>query len=318
VITVMNLSMHYGPVVALHRASFDVGRGEVVGLLGPNGAGKSTTMKILTTYLYPTTGTALVGGKSILTEPLAVRKLIGYLPEVLPLYPDMEVRRYLDFVGRARGLQGMGLHQRMDWVMYACGLKPVWRMLLHELSKGFRQRVGLAQALIHDPQVIILDEPTSGLDPHQILEVRHLIRHLATDKTVLLSTHILQEVQAVADRIVILNGGRIVGDGTLHELQQQAQRQERALLAVTATQQDVEAALQELPQVTRIHFTGSTETLVQFEIDATPGTALGLQLGALAYTKGWRIAELHVQPLTLEETFLALTEPQDQMASSGG
>jgi ABC-2 type transport system ATP-binding protein len=190
-------------------------------------------------------------------------------------------------------------------------------MLIHELSKGFRQRVGLAQALIHNPQVIMLDEPTSGLDPHQILEVRHLMRHLATDKTVLLSTHILQEVQAVADRIVIINSGRIVGDGTLHELQQQAQRQERALLAVAATQEEVEAALQDLPQITRVHFAGSTETLVQFEIDAAPGTALGPRLGALAYTKGWRIGELHVRPPTLEETFLALTEPQDQMASTG-
>jgi ABC-2 type transport system ATP-binding protein len=317
VITVMNLSMHYGPVVALHRASFDVGRGEVVGLLGPNGAGKSTTMKILTTYLYPTTGTALVGGKSILTEPLAVRKLIGYLPEVLPLYPDMEVRRYLDFVGRARGLQGMGLRQRMDWVIYVCGLKPVWRMLLHELSKGFRQRVGLAQALIHDPQVIILDEPTSGLDPHQILEVRHLIRHLATDKTVLLSTHILQEVEAVADRIVIINGGRIVGNGTLHELQHQSRQHERALLAVAAQRQEVEETLKDLPGVTRVRFVGAAENVVRFEVDAAHGSRLGQHLGALAYGRNWQVAELHPLPLTLEETFLALTETQDTTTATG-
>jgi len=191
VITVSDLCMHYGPVVALHKATFNVERGEVVGLLGPNGAGKSTTMKLLTTYLYPTFGHATVGGKSIRNEAYEVRKLIGYLPEVLPLYPDMDVRAYLDFVGRARGLRGGGLRQRTTWVVEHCGLRPMYRKLIRELSKGYRQRVALAQALIHDPQVVILDEPTSGLDPHQIQEIRHLIRQLAHDKTVLLSTHIL-------------------------------------------------------------------------------------------------------------------------------
>ena len=214
-ITVSDLCMHYGPVVALHKATFNVERGEVVGLLGPNGAGKSTTMKLLTTYLYPTFGNATVGGKSIRNEAYEVRKLIGYLPEVLPLYPDMEVRAYLDFVGRARGLRGGRLRQREAWVVEHCGLRPMYRKLVRELSKGYRQRVALAQALIHDPQVVILDEPTSGLDPHQIQEIRQLIRQLARDKTVLLSTHILQEVEAVADRLVIINAGRIVGDGTL-------------------------------------------------------------------------------------------------------
>jgi ABC-2 type transport system ATP-binding protein len=310
VITATNLSMHYGPVIALYRATFTVERGEVVGLLGPNGAGKSTTMKILTTYLYPTAGTATVGGKSILDEPVAVRRLIGYLPEVLPLYPEMEVRRYLDFVGRARGLQGNTLRQRLDWVVQHCGLKPMYRKLVRELSKGFRQRVGLAQALIHDPQVIILDEPTSGLDPHQILEIRHLVRHLAHDKTVLLSTHILQEVEAVADRIVIINGGQIVGNGTLQELQHLAQRQERLLFTVTATRQAVEKALQGVSQVTQRRCLGSTEDSARFELRAAPGSNLASQIGALALTNGWHLHELQALPPTLEETFLALTESQ--------
>ena len=243
VITVSDLCMHYGPVVALHKATFNVERGEVVGLLGPNGAGKSTTMKLLTTYLYPTFGHATVGGKNIRDEAYEVRKLIGYLPEVLPLYPDMEVRAYLDFVGRARGLRGGGLRQRASWVVEHCGLRPMYRKLIRELSKGYRQRVALAQALIHEPQVVILDEPTSGLDPHQILEIRQLIRQLAQDKTVLLSTHILQEVEAVADRLVIINAGRIVGDGTLAELQQKTRRQSRALFAVAAPRAEVESAL---------------------------------------------------------------------------
>lgn len=317
-ITATNLSMHYGPVVALHDATFHVEPGEVVGLLGPNGAGKSTAMKILTTYLYPTAGTASVGGKSILDEPFEVRRLIGYLPEVLPLYPDMEVRRYLDFVGRARGLRRLELRQRLAWVVHHCGLNPVYRKLVRELSKGYRQRVGLAQALIHDPQVVILDEPTSGLDPHQILEIRHLIRHLASQKTVLLSTHILQEVEAVADRIVIINAGRIVGNGTLHALQAQAQRHERAWFAVSARQHLVETALKDLAQITRVRFIGNSDTVVQYEIEASAGADLQRQLSALAYANGWKVEALYTHPPSLEETFLALTVAQDPSASRTG
>jgi ABC-2 type transport system ATP-binding protein len=316
-ITATDLSMHYGPVVALHQATFTVERGEVVGLLGPNGAGKSTTMKILTTYLYPTYGTATVGGKSVCEAPLEVRKLIGYLPEVLPLYPEMEVHTYLDFVGRARGLRGQALRQRMAWAVQHCGLQPVFRKLVRELSKGFRQRVGLAQALIHDPQVVVLDEPTSGLDPHQILEIRQLIRELATDKTVLLSTHILSEVEAVADRLVIINDGRIVGDGTLRALQQQIQRYERAMLAVAAERQEVEAGLRELPQVTRVQFIRSVDGFTSFEVHAASGSHVRRQIGSLAIAKGWQVGELRLQPPTLEEMFLALTAPQENPTSRG-
>jgi len=315
-ITVENLSMHYGPVIALYRANFTVERGEVVGLLGPNGAGKSTTMKILTSYLYPTAGTASVDGKSVLDEPLEVRQRIGYLPEVLPLYPDMEVRTYLDFVGRARGLRRAVLQQRLEWVVHHCGLQPMYRKLVRELSKGYRQRVGLAQALIHDPQVIILDEPTSGLDPHQILEIRQLIRQLADQKTVLLSTHILQEVEAVADRIVIINGGLIVGNGTPQELQRQAQRHTRIRIAVSAPQQEAEVAFKGVPQVLRVRYTGDADGMQRFEIEAPPGVPLGHQLGALASAKGWQVSELYVQPPTLEETFLALTEAHNTQEST--
>jgi ABC-2 type transport system ATP-binding protein len=309
--------MHYGNVVALHKANFAVQRGEVVGLLGPNGAGKSTTMKILTTYLYPTAGVATVGGHSVLDNPLEVRKLIGYLPEVLPLYPEMEVRTYLDFVGRARGLRGATLHQRCDWVLQHCGLKLMYRKLIRELSKGYRQRAGLAQALIHDPQVIILDEPTSGLDPHQILEVRQLIRELAHDKTVLLSTHILQEVEAVADRIVIINMGRIVGDGTLQELQQRAQRYEHVRLSVAAAREEVDTTLQKLPQVRRVRYTQGTDGFTCCDIDAALGTHVARHLGHLAQSQGWQIETLAPRAPTLEETFLALTEPQDVNAQQG-
>ena len=316
-ITVSDLCMHYGSVVALHKATFNVERGEVVGLLGPNGAGKSTTMKLLTTYLYPTFGNATVGGKSIRNEAYAVRKLIGYLPEVLPLYPDMEVRAYLDFVGRARGLRGGRLRQRASWVVEHCGLRPMYRKLVRELSKGYRQRVALAQALIHDPQVVILDEPTSGLDPHQIQEIRQLIRQLAHDKTVLLSTHILQEVEAVADRLVIINAGRIVGDGTLPELQQKTQRYARALFAVTAPRAEVESALKELRGVRRLRCTDATESLTHYELQAAPGMHILPELGALAQVKGWQVGELQERPPTLEEVFLALTEPQESRVEAG-
>ena len=316
-ITVSDLCMHYGPVVALHKATFNVERGEVVGLLGPNGAGKSTTMKLLTTYLYPTFGHATVGGKSIRNEAYEVRKLIGYLPEVLPLYPDMDVRAYLDFVGRARGLRGGGLRQRTTWVVEHCGLRPMYRKLIRELSKGYRQRVALAQALIHDPQVVILDEPTSGLDPHQIQEIRHLIRQLARDKTVLLSTHILQEVEVVADRLVIINAGRIVGDGTLPELQQKTQRYARALFAVVAPRAEVEVALKELRGVRRLRLTSATESLTRFELQAAQGVNVLPELGALAQARGWQVGELQAQPPTLEEVFLALTEPQESKSETG-
>ncbi|ETW97797.1 MAG: hypothetical protein ETSY1_21300 [Candidatus Entotheonella factor] len=310
-ISVTDLSMHYGPVVALHKANFNVERGEVVGLLGPNGAGKSTTMKILTTYLYPTAGVASVGGESVLDNPLAVRKLIGYLPEILPLYPEMEVRDYLQFVGRARGLSHGQLHQRLDWVVERCGLKPMYRKLARELSKGYRQRVGLAQALIHDPQVVILDEPTSGLDPHQIMEIRQLIRELSNDKTVLLSTHILQEIEAVADRIVIINSGRIVGDGTLDELRARTQRVERAELVVVADRKAVEPELKKLPQIQHVRCIRSDEESAHFELEATVGSQLARNLGKLVQEQGWPVEGLNARPPSLEETFLALTESQE-------
>jgi ABC-2 type transport system ATP-binding protein len=317
VITVTDLSMHYGPVVALRQATFNVERGEVVGLLGPNGAGKSTTMKILTTYLYPTSGTATVGGKNVLTEPLAVRQVLGYLPEVLPLYPDMEVRTYLDFVGRARGLQGDQLRQRLAWAVQRCGLQPMYRKLIRELSKGYRQRVGLAQALMHDPQVVMLDEPTSGLDPHQILEIRQLIRELAHDKTILLSTHILQEVEAIADRVVIINEGRIVADGSMRTLQEQTQQYDRAVLAVIAEPKEVEAALRTLPQVTYVRYLRSIDDFAAFEIHAALGAQVRRHISALMLAKGWQVGELRLQHPTLEEMFLSFTASHHQARSEG-
>lgn len=220
-INVQSLTMHYGSFVALDQVSFQVQEREILGLLGPNGAGKTTAMRILTTYLYPTSGTAKIDNQDILENPVEVRKRIGYLPETAPLYTDMQVEEYLIFVGRARGLKGKTLSARLGWVKEATGIKFVWKHTISEISKGYRQRVGLAQALIHDPKVLILDEPTSGLDPLQIIGIRELIKTLAKEKTIIFSTHILQEVEVMANRIVIINEGKIVSQGTKEELSDQ-------------------------------------------------------------------------------------------------
>lgn len=227
-INVSNLTMHYGGFIALDRISFQVREGEILGLLGPNGAGKTTAMRILTTYLYPTSGTATIDGLDILERPLEVRRKIGYLPETAPLYTDMQTEEYLKFVGQARGVRGKALATKLSWVKEACGLKSIWKHSISETSKGYRQRIGLAQALIHDPKVLILDEPTSGLDPLQIIGIRKLVRSLAKQKTIIFSTHILQEVEVMADRIVIINEGKIVSQGTQEELAEQVRLQGEA------------------------------------------------------------------------------------------
>lgn len=217
-IEVEKLTMRYGNFTALDGISFQVREGEILGLLGPNGAGKTTAMRIMTTYLYPTAGTVRLDGLDILKNPLEVRQRIGYLPETAPLYLDMQTSDYLAFVGEARGLRGARLRERLEWLKEACQIRSVWKHALSELSKGYRQRVGLAQALVHDPKVLILDEPTSGLDPLQIIGIRDLVRELARAKTIIFSTHILSEVEAMADRIVIVNEGRIVAEGSRDEL----------------------------------------------------------------------------------------------------
>jgi ABC-2 type transport system ATP-binding protein len=213
-----DLTKHYGPVAALQNATFRVNRGEVVGFLGPNGAGKTTTMKILTCFIAPSGGTARVAGADIFEDPIAVRKAIGYLPESTPLYTEMLVLEYLEFVGKMRGLSGSQLQARMRKVVEETSLGDVIGKSIGELSKGFRQRVGLAQALIHEPPVLILDEPMSGLDPNQAAEIRELIREIGKERTVILSTHNLAEVQVTCGRVLIISRGRLVADDTPEEL----------------------------------------------------------------------------------------------------
>ncbi|MFN3849233.1 MAG: gliding motility-associated ABC transporter ATP-binding subunit GldA [Spirosomataceae bacterium] len=219
-IKIQNLSKVYGTQKAVDNISFEINKGEIVGFLGPNGAGKSTTMKIMTGYIPATEGTAEINGFDVKTNPMQVKQTIGYLPEHNPLYLDMYVREFLEFVGSMYGLSGKNLKNRIDEVIELVGLSIEKHKKIGQLSKGYRQRVGIAQALIHDPEVLILDEPTTGLDPNQLVEIRGLIKQIGQNKTVVFSTHIMQEVEAICDRVVIINRGKIVADGNLNELRQ--------------------------------------------------------------------------------------------------
>lgn len=314
-----NLSMHYGPVKALDEVNFEIKKGDVIGLLGPNGAGKSTTLKIITTYVFPTEGTAYVNGIDVRKNPMPVRQMIGYLPEQLPIYMDMEVRDYLRFVGNARGLYGINLSKRLDWVVNKCGLKQMYRKVIRELSKGYKQRTALAQALLHDPEIIILDEPTSGLDPHQILEIRALIQELAGEKTIIFSTHILQEVEAVANRIMIINRGKIVADGNEKELQDNATEKRRISLSISekTDSESVEKSLSKLEEVDEVSVVGKDDGHIRYLIEGKPELATQNAVSQLVQKKKWDLYELKYNPMSLEEIFLALTKPEQAKKGEG-
>ncbi len=310
-----NLSMWYGPVRALNDVSFEVRSGEVLGLLGPNGAGKSTTLKILTTYIQPSEGRVVIDGVNAAEDPLAIRRRIGYLPETAPLYPDMQVGEYLDFVGRARGLQGRRLALQSDEVVGRCALETVFHRPIGHLSKGFKQRVGLAQALIHDPDILILDEPTSGLDPLQILGIRELIRELSEDKTVLVSTHVLQEIEAVSDRVMIMNEGRVIATGSPKELEERAMERARLLVETEAPRDEVRAALEALEGVVEV---GEHEPAADGDCAFSVHHAFGdrevpKRVDAMLREKGWPIRHLAADRYSLEEVFIALVREHHQL-----
>ncbi len=303
-IEVRNVTKRFGTTVALDGVSFRLDRGGILGFLGPNGAGKSTAMKIITTFLAPDEGEITVDGIDVMADPLAVRSRIGYLPENNPLYVDMRVHEYLDFVGRARGLDSAALRRRLDWVVDACGLPEVYKQTINELSKGYRQRTGLAQALIHDPDVLILDEPTSGLDPLQIIGIRELLQSLAEEKTIIFSTHILQEVRPVTDRVVIINDGRVVADGMIGDLEQRAMGTNRVFVRFRGSDPGQAEALGAMPGVARVE---PDDDGARFEVRGDFGTDLAGSIAGLAREKGWELAELHESRYTLEDTFIALT-----------
>jgi ABC-2 type transport system ATP-binding protein len=310
-IEVRDLVKIYGEQKALDSISFTVGKGEIVGFLGPNGAGKSTTMKILTGYLGQDGGQAIVCGLSVGEHPLATKKKIGYLPEANPLYPDMYVREYLDFIADIHHLTDK--KSRIEAVITLVGLTPESKKRLGQLSKGYRQRVGLATALLHEPEVLILDEPTSGLDPNQIIEIRDVIRRLGKDKTILFSSHILQEVEALCDRVVIINKGKLVADSQLSLL--------RAQNNDISTACTIRVAFRELPETALLESMAGVLDVSrlsdgQWELQTSSPDSVKKQLMELALQNNWNIITLQSETRSLEDVFRQLTNPTSTVTTN--
>jgi ABC-2 type transport system ATP-binding protein len=303
-IQVDNLTKRYGPVTAIQDVSFSVDKGRIVGFLGPNGAGKSTTMKILSCFMPATGGTARVAGYDVFAQSLEVRQRIGYLPENAPLYPDLSVASYLDFVAEIKGVGRGERRGRVADVMERCFITDMQNRLIGKLSKGYRQRVGLAQALLGDPEVLILDEPTIGLDPRQIAEIRSLIRSLAGQHTVILSTHILPEVSMVCDGIIIINDGRIVAQGTESELVQQVFPTARVEVRVARASGDVAQALRAVAGVVAVEPLASRDGAAGFVVESEHGRDVRGELVRLIIGRGWELQELHQVGMSLEEVFI--------------
>ncbi len=326
-ITVKELTKRYARNTAVDHISFEVEKGQIVGFLGPNGAGKTTTMRILTCFLPPTSGTASVAGFDVLEQPLEVKKRIGYLPEMPPLYVEMRTDEYLTFVGKLKGLSGSELRQRLDAVSERCAIADVKTKLLGKLSKGYRQRVGLAQAIIHNPDVLILDEPTAGLDPKQINETRDLIRSLAGDHTIILSTHILSEVEQTCQQVIIINKGKLVATDSVNNLQSRARGAETVLVEVAGRNGDVDSAavqrrLEKVSGVSRVVFKEKRQNRNIFEVESQKNRFARGDLARAIVESGWDLNELRPTAVSLEEIFLQLTgeqtaAPAEETAAKG-
>jgi ABC-2 type transport system ATP-binding protein len=305
-IRIENLTKKFGGQRAVDNISFEVKTGEILGFLGPNGAGKTTTMRIITNYLAAAEGEVYIGGKSIKESAQELKKHIGYLPENNPLYPDMPVIDYLEFVGSLQGIPKQKINERIIEMVRICGLNSEKHKKIGELSKGYRQRVGLAQAMIHDPEILILDEPTAGLDPNQIAEIRRLIRELGREKTVVLCTHILPEVEATCDRILIINRGRIVADGTPENLRKQASGQEILQVRIEDGQPDaIFTAIQGLTTVAMVDF--SDRQMNRFEIHSRPDISSKREIFNLCVKNKWILTEMIPYEAKLEDIFRELT-----------
>ncbi|MBN1983549.1 MAG: ATP-binding cassette domain-containing protein [Chitinivibrionales bacterium] len=304
---VQKLNKKFGEVHAVKDLTFQVNKGEVFGFLGPNGAGKTTTMRILTCFIPATSGHVFIDGLSTTEQSLAIRKKIGYLPENAPLYNDMCVDEYLTFVGALRGLKDKKLADACDHVFQTCGLTKMTRRQIGKLSKGFRQRVGLAQAMIHNPDFLLLDEPLSGLDPNQIIEIRELIKHIGKEKTVIYCSHILSEVSATCTRILIINEGRIVATGTPQELTANATKGSHYTLMVKANPGAAEAKLKEIPSVTAVKTISSAGEWVKLTVTSEATKPIGEELFSCAVDNGWKLSELRHEETSLEEVFTKLT-----------
>lgn len=308
-IEVKDLTKAYGSIKALDGVTFEVHRGEVLGFLGPNGAGKTTTMKILTCFIAPTSGSASVAGLDIFKNPLEVRRRVGYLPENAPLYPDMRVTEYLDFVGEVRSMTRADRTRAIDRVISECGLEEVLDQEIRTLSKGYRQRAGLAQAMIHDPQILVLDEPTSGLDPNQIAEIRQLIRNIGKERTVILSTHHLAEVQATAGRVLIVHRGRLVADGTPQELERKrgGAVYDVSLKSEGELAKEARAAIGALEGVKEVEVVSDSDGEVKLLVRGKGDRDLREDIFKAAVDRGWVMLGLAMSQVDLEGIFRSLT-----------
>jgi ABC-2 type transport system ATP-binding protein len=307
VIEVQHLTKRYGPVTAVEDISFRVERGEIFGFLGPNGAGKTTTMRVLTGYMPATEGKAIVAGFDVFDQPLEAKRRTGYLPETPPLYPDMTVGEYLSFVAKIKGVASAGRKERIKAVMERTRVADMVDRQCGKLSKGYKQRVGLAQALIHNPDVLILDEPTAGLDPKQINETRELIKELAGDHTIILSTHILPEVSQTCQRVGIINKGKIVAVDTPENLTTRLRGNETMYIKVDASGANAEVALSRIVGVTRVSEADRRDSIVGYEVEGEQGRDVRRDLARAVVTSGWGLLELRPMRLSLEEVFLSLT-----------
>jgi len=307
VIEVQHLTKRYGRVTAVQDVSFRVERGEILGFLGPNGAGKTTTMRILTGYMPATEGNAIVAGFDVFEQPIEAKRRTGYLPETPPLYPDMSVSEYLDFVAKIKGVASADRRARVQYVMGRTRITDMANRLCGKLSKGYKQRVGLASALIHNPDVLILDEPTAGLDPKQIIETRELIKELAGDHTIILSTHILPEVAQTCQRVVIINKGSVVAIDTPDNLTARLRGSETMYLQLDAGGADAAASLGRVPGVTRVVESDRRDGMVGYEVDSESGRDVRRDLARAVVSSGWGLLEMRPMRMSLEDVFLSLT-----------
>lgn len=322
-IEVQNITKNYGPFQALKDISFQVDKGQIVGFLGPNGAGKTTTMRIITCFMPASSGHITVAGHDVFKESREVRKRIGYLPENVPLYPEMTVTKYLKYMAKIRSVPRSSIKGQLDNAIEACGLTERRHQIIGQLSRGFRQRVGLAQALIHEPDVLILDEPTSGLDPRQIVEIRELIKTLGKERTILFSTHILPEASMTCERLIIISRGQITGDVQLkdgravskHSDASTADTEDAPETSATlslevagAAADDILNVLTDIPEVTQVEQTDAgTDDIATFRLHYTSTTDIRAEVAETIVGRGWQLLEMHTTEMSLEELFLSLT-----------
>jgi ABC-2 type transport system ATP-binding protein len=311
-IEVDHVTKRFGNVTAVHNVTFHVEKGEILGLLGPNAAGKTTTIRIITAFLPATSGTVRVAGNDVFEKSIAVRERIGYLPENVPLYNHMTVKDYLRFVSKVKGIDGRKRESRLEQVIELCSIGGVRETIIGKLSKGYKQRVGLAQALIHDPDVLILDEPTTGLDPKQIIEVRELIKNLGGDRTIIVSSHILPEVSMTCGRVVIINEGEVVAEDTPENLTAKLKGSESLFLQIEGPPEKILDTIRAIPGITRVLHKGERG----YEIDSEIGKDVRPDLAAAIVNKGWGLLEMHPVGMSLEEIYLKLTTREENEAEN--